>query len=60
MTSAFAPNLRIDSTFPGVCVVPVTVWPAATKRGSNRIPIAPVAPARKTFISVSSLLYLGF
>src|ERR1700676_737815 len=45
------PAARRSSARDGTRVVPVTSYPAARKSGSIRRPIAPVAPARKTFFT---------
>ncbi|MGC1647684.1 MAG: recombinase family protein [Candidatus Sulfotelmatobacter sp.] len=47
-----APAEWIDLILSGCCVVAVTVCPALTSMGSNRLPMAPVAPAKKIFIFV--------
>src|SRR5262249_35292769 len=42
-----APTPRSSSAFSETRVVPVTRWPAATRRGTSRRPTAPAAPAAK-------------
>src|SRR5581483_11326725 len=42
-----APSARRSSAFSRTRVVPVTRWPAATRSGTRRRPMAPDAPARK-------------
>jgi hypothetical protein len=46
MTGA-APRERRSSALPGERVIPATVCPAATRRGTIRLPSTPVAPATK-------------
>src|SRR5262245_23447059 len=46
-TTGSAPARLIAPAFSGECVIPVTVWPAATNAGTSARPTAPVAPATK-------------
>src|SRR5205823_6069997 len=47
-TTGSAPSARSCWALPGVWTVPVTSWPWATRWGTSRAPIAPLAPATKT------------
>jgi hypothetical protein len=55
-TTGVAPAARSASALSGVRVVPTTVWPLATSRGTSRRPRAPVAPATKIFMASSLVL----
>src|SRR5215831_20493410 len=49
MTTGIAPSLAMASALSAERVVPATSWPAARNSGTSRRPIAPPAPAKRTF-----------
>src|SRR5690348_6630899 len=53
-TTGSAPSRLSASTFSGERVRPATSWPAATRRGTSRTPITPLAPATNTRIRLAS------
>ena len=55
-TTGRAPRLRTRSCFDALLVIPTTSCSRATSLGTSALPMAPVAPATKIFITTSSHL----